>query len=109
LGPEMEGDGEALGRGTEREGDGVTCGEAVRPGVGVALGAGLTRWTARDAGVAGLVAPAPLSTPPASTPPMTAAAATTTAEQFRTIRLRLRRSPSTITSGAGFGRAAAAA
>jgi hypothetical protein len=40
---------------------------------------------------------------------MTTAAATTAAEQFLTIRLRLRRSPSAMTSGAGFGHAAAAA
>jgi hypothetical protein len=39
---------------------------------------------------------------------MTAAAAAP-AEQFRMIRLRRRRSPSRMTSGVGFGRAAAAA
>jgi hypothetical protein len=105
----MEGDGEALGVGTDRDGDAVGLGEVVRPGVGVALGAGLDRCIAGGAGVTCLVAPVPPSNPPASTPPAMTAAAATAVKQLRMIRLRRRRSPSRMTSVAAFGCAVAAA
>ena len=101
--------GDALGPGTERDGDGMGPETVVWAGVGIMLGAGLTGWIAGGAGVGCLVAPAPVSTPPATTPPTMTAAVTTAADQFLKIRLRRRRSPSRMTSVAAFGCAAAAA
>ena len=109
LGPEAEREGDGMGPEAEREGDGMGPGTAVRAGVAVALGAGLTGWIAGRAGVGSLVAPAPVSIPPATTPPTMTAVVTTAADQFLKIRLRRRRSPSRMISGAAFGCAAAAA
>jgi hypothetical protein len=107
--PVVSPDGAGLGPGIDRDGDGTGPGTTVRPGVAVALGAGLTRWITGAAGAGGLAGLVPVSTPPASTPPTTAAAAATAAEQLRAIRLRRRRSPSRMTSVAAVGWTAAAA